>query len=241
VTKRFSHGFQIQGAYTFAHAIDDSNDPLVPGEKTNRSFPRNSFELYNERGNSSFDIRHRLVVNYIWALPFGRGQRYASQGFAGKALEGWQLSGITTVQSGHPFDLFGNIDAEHTGLSSRLDLIGDPSLPAGHPRNQTGVNAAAFAFADPTLGLPGNVGRNRFYGPGYNNWDIVMSKETKITERVNLQFRTEVYNIFNRTQFDQPDNLLQDGSLFGFSSQTLTRADGTTSARQMQFGLKLMF
>jgi hypothetical protein len=241
VNKRMSHGLQIQGAYTFAHAIDDSNDPLVPGEVTNRSFPRNSFELYNERGNSSYDIRHRLVINYSWELPFGRGRKYANSGFMGKALEGWQLAGITTIQSGHPYDLFGNVDSEHTGLSARLDLIGNPSLPAGHPKSQTGVNAIAFTFPDPNLGLPGNVSRNRFYGPGYNNWDMVMSKDTKITERVNLQFRTEVFNIFNRTQFDQPDNLLQDGELFGFSTQTVTRSDGTTSARQLQFGLKLLF
>jgi len=243
VNKRFSRGVQIQGAYTFAHAIDDSNDPLQPGEITNRSFPRNSFALYNERGNSSYDIRHRLVVNYGWELPVGKGRAYLNSGFAGRVLEGWQLSGITTVQSGHPFDLFGNVDAEHTGLSSRLNLIGNPALPSGHPKTQTGVNAAAFAFADPNLGLPGNVARDRFYGPGFVNWDMVMSKDTSITEKVKLQFRTEVYNIFNRTQFAQPDNLLQDtgSSGFGYSTSTVGRPDGTTSSRELQFGLKLLF
>jgi hypothetical protein len=68
-----------------------------------------------------------------------------------------------------------------------------------------------------------------------------MSKDTAIGERVHLQFRTEVFNVFNRTQFDQPGNLLQDQGTFGFSTQTISRADGTTSARQMQFGLKLQF
>jgi hypothetical protein len=70
---------------------------------------------------------------------------------------------------------------------------------------------------------------------------MVMSKDTTITERVKLQFRTEVFNVFNRTQFDQPGNLLQDSGTFGFSTATVGRADGTTSARQLQFGLKLMF
>ncbi len=83
------------------------------------SFPRNSFALYNERGNSGFDIRHRLVVNYAWDVPVGRGRAYLSSGFLGKVLEGWELAGITTLQSGHPFDLFGNRDSEHTGFSSR--------------------------------------------------------------------------------------------------------------------------
>jgi hypothetical protein len=239
VTKRFSRGFQIQAAYTYAHAIDDFSDPLVASEKTNRSFPRNSFALYNERGNSGFDIRHRLVVNYAWDLPVGKGRAYLSTGFLGKVLEGWEWAGITTLQSGHPFDLFGNRDSEHTGFSARLDLTGDPSLPSGHPKNQTGVNWDAFGLAD--YGLAGNVGKNHFFGPGYHNWDMVMSKDTSITERVKLQFRTEVFNVFNRTQFDQPGNLYQDQGTFGFSNDTLSRSDGTTSARQMQFGLKLLF
>jgi hypothetical protein len=70
---------------------------------------------------------------------------------------------------------------------------------------------------------------------------MVMSKDISIVERVKLQFRTEVYNVFNRTQFDQPGNLIQSPGTFGFSTATLSRADGTTSARQLQFGLKLMF
>jgi len=239
LTKRFSKGFQFQAAYTYSHAIDDAADPLVAGEKTNRSFPRDSFELFNERGNSGFDMRHRLVLNYAWDLPVGKGRGYLTSGFLGRVLEGWQWAGITTIQSGHPFDLFGNRDSEHTGLSARLDLTGDPSLPSGHPKNETGVNYAAFSLAP--YGQAGNVSKNRYFGPGYNNWDMVMSKDTAIGERVHLQFRTEVFNVFNRTQFDQPGNLLQDQGTFGFSTQTISRADGTTSARQMQFGLKLQF
>ncbi len=239
VNKHFGHGFQIQGAYTYAHAIDDFSDPLVASEKTNRSFPRNSFALNNERGNSGFDIRHRLVVNYAWDLPVGKGRGYLSTGFLGRVLEGWQWAGITTLQSGHPYDLFGNRDSEHTGFSARLDMTGNPSLPSGHPKDQTGVNWDGFALAD--YGFAGNVGKNHFFGPGYHNWDMVMSKDTTITERVKLQFRTEVFNVFNRTQFDQPGNLYQDPGTFGFSTETISRSDGTTSARQMQFGLKLLF
>ena len=239
VNKRFSKGFQFQAAYTFSHAIDDSADPLIASEKTNRSFPRNSFALYNEFGNSGFDIRHRLVMNYAWDLPVGRGRSYVNSGLLGRVLEGWQLAGITTIQSGHPFDLFGNRDAEHTGLSSRLDLIGSPALPSGHPRTETGVNWNGFQMPD--YGFAGNVSKNRYYGPGYDNWDIVMAKDTSITERVKLQFRTEVFNLFNRPQFDQPGNLYQSPGTFGFSTATLSQPDGTTSARQMQFGLKLLF
>jgi hypothetical protein len=242
LTKRLSHGFQIQGAYTYAHAIDDASDPLVAGEG-NRNFPRNSFALNQERGNSDFDIRHRLVVNYIWELPFGKGQRFVNSGVMGRVLEGWQFSGITTFQTGHPYDIFYNQDTQHTGLSGRGVLIGNPALPAGHSKDETGVNPDAFCTAatqcDVPWGNPG-IGRNSFYGPDYNNWSVVVSKETSLTERTKLQFRTEVYNLFNRTQFDQPVNTLQSPN-FGFSTATVTQPDGTTSARQMQFALKLLF
>jgi|CZLA01.1.fsa_nt_gi hypothetical protein len=239
VTKRFARGLQIQGAYTYSHSIDDAPDPLVASEKTNRTFPRNSFALFNEFGNSGFDIRQRLVVNYAWELPFGRGRKYLNSGIGDEVLGGWQLSGITTLQSGHPYDVFGNRDSEHTGLSARLDLIGNPALPSGHPKTETGANPAAFAMAP--FGRAGNVGKNKFFGPGYNNWDMVMSKDIRITERVQLQFRSEFYNVFNRVQFDQPDNLFQDTGTFGFSTATISRSDATTSARQLQFGLKLNF
>jgi hypothetical protein len=151
------------------------------------------------------------------------------------------MSGITSVQTGHPFDIFGNVDAEHQGLSSRADLVGDPSRPAGHPKTQTGPVLSAFDFPSPFVGLPGSVGRNRFYGPGLYNWDMVLSKDTTLTEKVKLELRFEAYNLFNRTQFSQPDNLIQDVNTFGFSSTTLTQPDGTTTARQLQFAAKLKF
>ena len=240
VTKRLSQGFQVQGAYTWSHSIDDASDPLVAASG-NKSVPRNSNALYQERGNSDFDIRHRVVINYIWQLPLGKGKQFANSGFIGRVLEGWQFSGIFSYQTGHPYDIFDNRDTQHTGVSARGDLIGTPSLPAGHPKDQTGVNGNAFCVSPcPTpWGNPG-IGRNRFYGPSYNNWNTALSKDTSITERVKLQFRTEAFNLFNRTQFLQPVNML-DSPSFGFSTGTIQNPDGTSSARQLQFALKLLF
>ncbi len=243
LTRRLKKGFQVQGAYTYAHSIDDVADALQPAAG-NRSLPRNSYNLRNERGNSDFDIRQRLVVNYVWDLPIGKGRGHLSSGLIGRALQGWKVSGITTFQSGHPYDVFYNVDVEHTGLSGRGTLIGSTALPAGHDATQTGVPLSAFCVqpsCTPPFGIAGNVGRNHFTGPGFNNWDMALAKNTTLTERTNLEFRFEVYNVFNRTQFGQPDNLLQDDNTFGFSSSTLGQNDGTTSARQVQFGLKLNF
>lgn len=96
-------------------------------------------------------------------------------------------------------------------------------------------------FSNPAWGSAGNLGRNHFYGPGVNSWDMVLQKTLRLSERANLQFRTESYNLFNRVQFSQPDNLISDTNSFGQSSSQVWRPDLTTGARQIQFGIKLSF
>jgi hypothetical protein len=96
-------------------------------------------------------------------------------------------------------------------------------------------------FPDPLFGRGGNLGRNRFRGPGINNWDMVLQKTIRISERLGLEFRTEAYNLFNRTQFNQPGNRTSDPGTFGQSTSEVRRADGTSGARQIQFGMKLTF
>jgi hypothetical protein len=239
VTKRFSRGFAIQGAYTWSHAIDDASDPFVTAAG-NQAFPRNSNDLRAERGNSDFDVTQRLVVNYTWELPVGRGRSHLKEGAVGKILEGWQVSGVSTFSTGLPFDIFTNVDTAHTGLSSRPDVntSATPS-PSADARTQTGPPADFFSVAP--FGRGGDLSRNRFRGPGVNNSDAVVTKQIGIRERVKLDMRFEFYNLFNRVQFSQPDNLLQDGALFGHSTSEVRRPDDTTASRQIQFGLKLRF
>jgi len=241
VTHRLSHGLQLQGSYTWAHAIDDSSDPLAPAQG-NRTFPRDSRNLAQDRGNSDNDVRHIAVINYLWEVPLGRGKGYLNTGGLGRIFEGMQFSGITTAQTGFPFEIRCPVDTQRTGIAAWCDQVGDP-FAAGSNDNQPGLrtyfrNPAAFAI--PNFGGPGNIGRNHFYGPGYVNFDMDFSKKTKLTERVNLEFRFECYNIFNHPHFQQPDNLLTD-STFGLISATVSRPDATTSARQMQVALKLNF
>lgn len=250
VTKRFSKGFQIQGAYTWSHAIDDGADPLVAAAG-DRTFPRNSYNLAAERGNSDFDLRHRLSVNYTWELPFGRSRTFMSQGLAGRILEGFQLSGITSFQTGHPYDVWGTRDSQHTGLSDRAQLIGNTSdfagcAPGGYPLyegvpGQTLTGVSYCAFTNPAYNTASNLTRNPFYGPRYSNFDMALAKRTSITERVKLETRFELFNIFNHPQFFQPGNTRAVPGTFGVSTSTLTRPDGTTSARQLQVAMKLTF
>lgn len=116
ITRRFAKGLAFQAAYTWAHAIDNSSDPLVP-TAGNQEFPRNSFDLAAERGNSDFDVRQRLVINYSWDLPIGRGRAHLAEGLAGRIFEGWQLAGITTFSGGLPYDIFTVTDTLPTPAS----------------------------------------------------------------------------------------------------------------------------
>jgi Carboxypeptidase regulatory-like domain/TonB dependent receptor/TonB-dependent Receptor Plug Domain len=236
--QHLSRGLQFQAAYTFSHAIDDVNDPISPAAG-NQSFPRNSFDLAAERGNSDYDIRHRGVVNFIYQLNVGKGTSHLSDGLLGKVLEGWSLNGVIAAQTGHPFEIFGNRDSNHTGLPARGTFIGGGSQPPGTDKTFTGPALSAFEITP--YDVQPNIGKNAWYGPGYVNVDTAALKNTTITEKMSIQLRVEVYNLFNHTQFSQPDNMLQDTGTFGQSLSTITRPDGTTSARQIQVALKLLF
>ena len=252
-THRVKYGLQLQAAYTWAHSIDNAPDPLVPAAG-NRTFPRNSLNLNEERGNSDYDIRQRFVLNYIYEMPFGKGKGFLNNGVIGKIFEGWQFSGIATVQTGHPFDIFSSTDMERTGLSGRADLVQgqDPYGPgsitqAGNPGEKIWFsNPAAFsdradANGGPLYTGPGSTGRNNFYGPKYVDFDMAWEKNTKFGERVNAQLRVECFNIFNHPEFVNPGNLTTDSSTFGLITGTLTQPDGTTTARQMQVAIKVSF
>jgi hypothetical protein len=180
------------------------------------------------------------VLNYSWMLPIGSGHDHLAEGFTGKLFEGWEVSGITTFSGGLPYDIFTPLDTAHTGQQQRPDFnpAGTPA-PVINPRTQTGPNIGLFS--DPTWNSAGNLGRNHFYGPGVNNWDMLLQKTLSLSERVNLQFRAESYNLFNRVQFGQPGNLTSNPGTFGQSTSEVKQPDLTTGARQIQFGMKLSF
>ena len=241
VSRQFSNGMSFQANYTWAHAIDDASDPLryQVGELP---IPADTFDLRAERGNSSFDVRHRFVLNYIVDLPFGRGTSRLNNGVVGWLLGGWAWSGIVTAQTGFPYDIFAiGDDSNGTGAPQRADYNPHaPKIPKAGSDPLTGPNPGFFSF--PALGGPGNLPRNHFYGPSFVNFDAVLAKTTKFTENVSLEFRAESYNLFNHPNFGQPDVNLDDfGGTFMESIYEIGRNDGTTGARQFQFGLKLHF
>ena len=185
-------------------------------------------------------------------MPFGKGRAYANSGVLGKVFEGIQLSGITTLQTGHPFQVRSAVDSQRTGVPAWGQQVGDPfGAPASAACTPNPTLGKVYftnncAFVEPPFGSAGS-GRNEFYGPGFWNFDLVLSKQMKLSERLELETRFEGYNIFNHPHFLNPGtdasgsgNLIES-SQFGIINATYTQPDGTTSARQIQVAMKLNF
>ena len=245
VTKRMSQGLQVSGAYTWSHATDDSNDPLTP-EQGQGSFPVDSRNPnLTFRGNSDNDVRQRGVVDFSYELPFGAGKKFLNHGIAGTALGGISLSGIVSAQTGHPYSVVtAAFDNGRNGVASFSwpDRIGSLSNPGPHIQSggvATGPTVAAFSST--FLGHLGDSGRNQYYGPHYTDADMVLMKNVNFGERFHLQIRSEFFNLLNHPQFQQPVNILEQAGTFGLSTATIVRPDGTTSQRQIQLALKLIF
>jgi hypothetical protein len=235
--QRFESGLSLLSSYTWAKSIDDASNFFSSAGDPN--FPQDSLDARAERGRSNFDVRHRLSVGYTYDLPFGKGRPWVSDhGWLTTALTGWQTLGIVTLQTGRPFTvaLLSEIDNSNTGRSTlgfgandRPNLVGNPDLSDRSPDRW--FNTAAFAF--PPFGTFGNAGRNILDGPGYQNVNASLLKNTMVTETVNLQLRAEFFNLFNHPNFDLPDNFL--------GSPTFGRIRSAQSPRHIQFGVKVLF
>ena len=223
--KHFSHGLQFLAAYTFGKSIDYAStfENLVDPINPRRS-----------RSLSLFDARHRFVVSYVWELPIAK-----YEGFRGKALNGWSVSGITTFQSGFPIRITSQDDVE---LQSSFDFEtpGEPNVTgpfhSWDPRkhNGYGFDPGLFTNGTVTPGTIGNAPRTICCGPGLNNWEFGFLKNTPVSERMRVEFRGEIFNVFNHSQFYQPDGNFTDGSDFG-------RVKRAREPRLVQLALKLFF
>jgi hypothetical protein len=240
--KRFGHGLSFLASYTWSKTIDDVSSFNITGSASKpvageNDLAQDPFNLGAERGLSLFDARNRFVGSYVWALPFWN----QSQNWYQWMLGGWQLDGIATLMSGTPFTVFDSNDVaaqgtapEITGFSAqRPNLNGNPN---NGPRSvATWLNAGAFQRLDLTAnaGQFGTEGRNVNVGPGYADWDFAALKNFKVTESKQLQFRAELFDVLNRTNFRLPD--------CDISSPTFNHILAAEAPRQVQFALKFMF
>src|ERR1700733_12807944 len=241
--KRFSHGLSFLASYTWSHSIDDVSSFNITGSASQpvageNDLAQNPFDLAAERGRSMFDSHHRFVLSYQWILPFLR----QSSTWYGHVFGNWQLNGIVTAQSGGPFTVFDSNDVslqgqapEITGFSAnRPNLIGNPNGPRT-PREWFNVHAFQPLQPDP-LGrfeVFGDEGRNVVQGPGYVNWDASAFKNIRLTETKELQFRGELFNLLNHTNFRLPVSDIE--------SPTFGQIQSDVSPRVIQVALKFLF
>jgi hypothetical protein len=235
--QRLAFGLGLLAAYTFGKSIDNASGIFSSAGDPN--YPQNSFNLRGERGRSGFDVRHRFSLSYSYDLPFGKGKSLlGNAGLATTLLSGWQTYGVITLQSGRPFTvaLLPEFDNSNTGISNlgflgndRPNLIGPAKLD--NPTPERWFNTAAFAI--PPFGSFGDSGRNILDGPGYQNVNFSLVKNTAIREAAIIQFRTEFFNLFNHPNFGLPDNFV--------GSPSFGRLISADSPRRIQFGLKLLF
>jgi hypothetical protein len=235
--KRFAEGGVLLVSYTFAKAIDDSDSTqLVYDGGT--AVPQDQRNLRGERSLSFQDVRHRLATSYVYELPVGRGKKFlAGAGRAANLLiGGWQINGITFLQSGRPFTISSPFDQSNTGSSNaRPDASGiNPNLPRNQRTLDRFFNTAAFKL--PSGFAFGNLGRNTDIGPGQVNFDFATFKNFPFGEgsKRMVQFRAEFFNLLNTPQFATPNRI------FG-TPQFGTITDTINDNRDVQMGLKFIW
>ena len=226
---RFSKGLSFTAAYTWSHWIDDAYQSSNWGGAQAQD-PRHRGG--NERADSTFDLRHRLVMGYVYELPLARNLK----GAPSLVLGGWSLGGLVTLQSGSPFNVTNGGDTQNTGSGSqRPSLVPGQQavIPASDRTPDRWFNTAAFARS---ILQYGNSPRNPLIGPGTKTLDLSATKSFKMPfrEKHQLMFRAEFFNAFNTPQFDNPGSSVGTGS---FGLLTSTKLDN----RQIQMALKYVF
>lgn len=273
VNKRFSGNFQFQLSYTYSHSIDDA-PPLLRDVESSASIVMDATDRQRDRGNSNFDIRQNLTFNYIYSIPYNGDTQSAK----GKFLSGWEISSITTIKDGTPFTVENGFDRASSGKIGPF-LTDRPNLAPGADNNpilggpDQYFDPSAFlpqdlVLADGTIvvgpaqlacffdaltqcfGTYGSLGRNTLTGPGLVNFDISLIKDTKLSEEITLQVRSEFFNIFNRTNFATPTGPGRQAFVGAFPAPGALPVPNpvagrifktVTTSRQIQFGIKLIF
>lgn len=224
--QHYSHGLSFLASYTYSHSTDNTGNPT------------NAYDRRTASGSSAFDIRHRAALSPVHELPFGSGRRFLTTGVMSQVVGGWQLSPLFQWQTGAPLTstLTGNY-SNTGGTTDRPDVISNPNENA--PKTpQKWFNTSAFTLR-PASGRPGaaysfgNAGVGIIKSPALFNVDLAIVRTFKATERMQLQFRAELFNALNHTNFGYP-NVVADDPQFGTINSAL-------AARQSQFALKIVF
>jgi len=229
VNRQFTNGLMIKGAYTYSRAINWTDDDGWAGVEWN-----DESVLRRNRAQAGYNLPHIFNLAYVYELPFGKGKQYASSGVAGKIVGGWQVNGLFSKFMGIPFTV--------TSSGASLNSVGNTqTADQVNPLVQKlGGIGPGQPYYDPTAFAPvkavryGTSGRFLMRGPGVTSMDFSLIRQIKLTERWNLQFRAEAFNVFNTPHFDLPEVSVNNKS---FMQITTAKND----ERQFRLGLRLAF
>ena len=220
--KRYASGLQFLVAYTWSKLIDDYSSVAGFLGQQNPGFTDNNRRDL-DRSLSALDVAHHLVANYQYQLPFGRGRRFMNHGILGSVAGGWDLNGITTIQSGLPISIASSVNTTNSfGGVQRPNSTGISTRSPGSVTQRIDGYFNLAAFSVPPPYTFGNIGRllpdNR--GPYYFNWDISVLKQVHITEAMRFELRGEFFNALNNVNFNNPTGVTY--GVAGFGSITTT-------------------
>jgi hypothetical protein len=252
VVRQAGRGITLQASYTYSHCIDDGSGSY--GLEEGALGQLNPYDPRYDRGDCNFDLRHNFVTNVLYSFPF-HGNRL---------IEGWQLSGIFTAQSGSPFsasDGFDDAGIDNNFQSTRPDVVPGCNPYAGARTVTNWFNASCFRVEP--AGTLGDAGRNTLVGPRFTNFDFAILKDTKVTEKLQAQFRAEFFNILNHPNFEAPLGDVYTGACSAggvstssctappsgpgggipsaIASRILSTIPALNSQREIQFAIKLLF
>jgi hypothetical protein len=237
--RRFSKGFGFGIAYTLGESKDNTSEQL--STQGSNSFPQNARDFTSWYGDSDYDVRHRVAVNFVAELPFGKGKKWAQNGAGAAILGDWTLSGIYTFRSGRPYTVNQSGNNVGTNMTGLPNLTGDPESGVDRSCNSETDCAAVLkwfntgAFTQVTSGTFGNEGRNLLRGPSYRSFDFSLQRRFGLGKRVGAIFRWDVFNAFNTVNFGLPNRNISDTANVG----TITSLGG--DPRLMQVSVRLTF
>jgi hypothetical protein len=225
VERRFSNGFELLGVYTYSKTMGiwQHDNFTVP----------NAFNLRQMYGPVN-DYPHVATISYVYDLPFGPGKRFlgTTRGVAGQLVGGWQVNGITSFFSGGAMDFSTDVTDLLGNRGGNVPIrLANGNLPPGQRTPRRWFDTSAFV--DPPVGVLGNTSPGAVWGPGTQNWDISLFKNTRITEQKTIQFRLEMFNAFNHVNYSDPNT--------DSSSPTFGLISGAKPARIIQLGMKFLF
>jgi hypothetical protein len=234
----------VRGVYTWAKTLDDGDSLNATTSGGEPALASNPFDLKADKGLANFNVGNAGVIHATYALPFGPGKKFATgnSGVSKALLAGWTATSIVTMQGGFPFTPQLSYNPSNNGDSR------NPVRPFVNPAFTGPVilgtptewfNPSAFLASPNASGFYGNLGRDTLIGPGLATWDMSLLKTTPVRENMNLQFRAECFNLLNRANFNTPNAVVFTPS--GVSPTAGLITSTSTTSRQIQFGLKLLW